>query len=78
MNLAFLTAVWQYNGVCDSNDNIVSSEVMRLVSRQALKMPHSSREPQDRHLAVQDASVWVTGNQGADPDDFPTQMGKQY
>jgi len=66
---------------CDSNDNILSSEVMRLLSRRAQKMRHSSREPQDRHLAAQDASLWVTGNQGAgipaSSSDFPTQLGKQ-
>lgn len=55
---------------------------MKLISRQAEKMRHSSREAQDKHLAAQDTSLWVTGNQGADiltsNSDFPTQVGKQY
>lgn len=55
---------------------------MRLISRRAQEMRHSSREPQDRHLAAQDASLWATGNQGAgipiSNSDFHAQVGKQY
>lgn len=66
---------------CDSNDSILSSEAIRLVSRQAQKMRQSSREPQDRHLATQDVSLSVAGKQGAgittSSSDLPTWVGKR-
>lgn len=48
----------------DRNDNILSSEAMRVAARQAQKI-QSSREPQDTYLDAQNASHWVLGNQGS-------------